>query len=183
MEMEKDIQEINEGMIEKTLNSFDWNDIHKMYKILGIKVGCQSLKIEGISKKEKTSPETVRKELGSVLKYAIENDIPELKYGPWTIYWVNGEWEIEIMPETPEDDSLIVPIMESKLQVDFIPQSTTVKELLDIDIEMDDMYEELQTEEIEDLLLFESRLKKAIDNEDWLVASRLRDLIEELKKK
>ena len=174
-------EDINKGMVEKTLNSFDWDDINKMYKILGLKVGSQSIKIDGLNKKGKTTPETIRNEMDLVLRFVIDNDVPELQYGPWSIYWVNGEWEIEIAPERPDDESLIVPIMESKLQIHFIPQSTTIKEFLDIDLEEGE-YDEIDAE-IDDILLFESRLKKAIDNEDWMVASKLRDLLEELKKK
>ena len=173
--------EVNKGIIEKSINSFDWDDINKMYKILGIKVGCQTIKIDGLNKKEKTTPETIKKEIGLVLNYIIDNDIPEFSYGPWTILWVNGEWEIEIAPDRPGDESLIVPIMESKLQIHFIPQSTTIKELLDIDLD-DDYYEDENFKEMDEILVFEARLKKAIDNEDWMIASKLRDLIEELKK-
>ena len=175
--------DINLGIIKKTLNSFDWEDINRMYKVLGLKVGTQPIKIEGLNKKEKTNPETIRKEVELVLNHVVDNDIPELQYGPWSIYWVNGEWEIELEPEEPGSEPMIVPIMESKLQIHFIPQSTTVKEFLDIDLESDDYLEDDITDTEEEILVFESRLKKAIDAEDWMVASRLRDLIEELKKK
>ncbi len=176
-------EKINLGLIEKTLNSFDWDDINKMYKVLGLKVGTQPIKIDGLNKKEKTNSTSIRREVELVLNYVVSNDVPELQYGPWSIYWVNGEWEIEIESEDPGGESLIVPIMESKLQIHFIPQSTTVKEFLDIDLEDEDYLEDEITDEVEELLMFESRLKKAIDNEEWMVASRLRDLIEELKKK
>jgi len=178
--MEK-YSEVNKGIIEKSINSFDWDDINKMYKILGIKVGSQTIKIDGLNKKGKTTPETIKKEIELVLNYIIDNDIPEFSYGPWTILWVNGEWEIEIAADRPGDESLIVPIMESKLQIHFIPQSTTIKELLDIDLD-EDYYDEEENKEIDEVLVFEARLKKAIDNEDWMIASKLRDLIEELKK-
>ena len=179
--MDKNL-EINKGIIEKTLSSFDWEDIQKMYKVLNLKIGTQPIKIDGINKKEKTNSISIRKEVELVLNFIIDNDLPELQYGPWSIYWVNGEWEIEIESEIPEEEPLIVPIMESKLQIHFIPQSTTVKEILDIDIE-DDLYEDELGEDEEEILVYESRLKRAIDKEEWMVASKLRDLIEELKKK
>ena len=179
--MDKNL-EINKGIIEKALKSFDWDDIHKMYKVLSLKVGTQSIKIEGLNKKDKTTPDSIRREVQLVLNFIIDNDMPEIQYGPWSIYWVNGEWEIEIEPDQPEDESLIVPIMESKLQIHFIPQSTTIKEFLDIDMD-DEEYDEILPDGIEELLMFESRLKKAIDNEEYGIASKLRDLIEELKKK
>jgi len=177
--------EVNKGIIEKSINSFDWDDISKMYKILGLKVGSQTIKIDGLNKKQKTTPESIKKEIELVLNYIVDNDVPELQYGPWSIYWVNGEWEIEIAPERPDLDSLIVPIMESKLQIHFIPQSTTVKEFLDIDLDDDDYEDEdgFIEDEVDDILFLESRLKKAIDKEEWMIASRLRDLLEELKKK
>jgi hypothetical protein len=172
--------EINLGLIQKTLNSFDWEDIGKMYKILGLKIGTQPIKIDGLNKKEKTNPDSIKKEVELVLNYIVSNDIPELKYGPWIIYWVNGEWEMEIESEDQGGEPLIVPIMESKMEIHFIPQSSTIKELLDIDLDED--YDEDISDKEQEILYFESRLKKAIDSEDWMVASRLRDLIEEIKK-
>lgn len=174
--------ETNKSIIDKTLRSLDWDDIVKMYKILGIKVGGQPMKIEGLVKKEKVDAESVKSEIEIVLNYVVENDVPELRYGPWTIYWVNGEWEIEIESEYPDGEPLIVPLMESKMEILFTPQSTIVREFLDIEFDDDQFEEEMGSNE-EELMIFEARLKKAISDEDWMVASRLRDLIDELKKK
>ena len=46
--MDKTSLEINRGMVEKAVNSFNWQEIMKFYKILGIKIGGQQIKIEGI---------------------------------------------------------------------------------------------------------------------------------------
>lgn len=180
--MDKTSLEINRGMVEKAVNSFNWQEIMKFYKILGIKIGGQQIKIEGIIKKTKLDIDSIKDEVKKVLDYVIDNDIPEFSYGPWSILWVNGEWEIEIEGGSNEEEPFIFPILESKLQIFFVPQSTTIKEFLDIDIDAeDDIIEDIET--YDDILIYEARLKKAIDNEEYAIASKLRDLIEELKKK
>jgi len=111
----------------------------------------------------------------------IENDLPEMSYGPWVILWVNGAWEItELFPLSPDDEEepqqeeIIVPVMESKLQVLFVPQSVIMKE--EIEIEEDPFL-------IDDTLILEGRLKESIDTEDYVLASKIRDLLEELNKR
>jgi hypothetical protein len=171
------IQETNKGLIERILKSFDFEEVEKIYKAIGLKICSQQIKVEGLSKKDKTTAETIQKEIEAVLNFVISNDVPELQYGPWSIFWVNGEWEIELDPtESGGENGIVVPILESKLVVHLIPQSSTAREVLDIKMgdSLDDDYNEI--------VILETRLKKAIDNEEYKIASRIRDLLEELKK-
>ena len=103
-----------------------------------------------------------------------------MNYGPWVILWVNGEWEISELfqlpqeEEEPRSEEIIVPVMESKLQVLFVPQSVIMKE--EIEIEEEPFV-------IDDTLILEGRLKESIDTEDYVLASKIRDLLEELNKR
>jgi protein-arginine kinase activator protein McsA len=64
--------------------------------------------------------------------------------------------------------------MESRLQVHFVPQSVTVKEEIDIP---EDFFE------MDDSIILEGRLKQCIEQEDYILAGKIRDVIEELNKR
>ena len=175
------LTEVDKKLIDGVISTIDWEQILKFYKILNKKIGCEQVKIKGVVKKDKVDLESAKDELYRVLEFVIENDLPEMSYGPWVILWVNGEWEItELFPLSPDDDEepqqeeIIVPVMESKLQVLFVPQSVIMKE--EIEIEEDPFL-------IDDTLILEGRLKESIDTEDYVLASKIRDLLEELNKR
>jgi len=175
------LTEVDKKLIDGVISTIDWEQILKFYKILNKKIGCEQVKIKGVVKKDKVDLESAKDELYRVLEFVIENDLPEMNYGPWVILWVNGEWEItEIFPLSPDDEEdprqeeIIVPVMESKLQVLFVPQSVIMKE--EIEIEEDTFL-------IDDTLILEGRLKESIDTEDYVLASKIRDLLEELNKR
>lgn len=172
------LSEVDSRLVDSAINTIDWDQISKFYKILNKKIGCEQVKIKGISKEEKVTPELAKEELRKVLEYIIENDLPEMTYGPWVIMWINGEWEIPqtINPQNEEEEAeeVDIPIMESKLQVHFIPQSVTVKEEIDIP---ENFFE------IDDSILLEGRLKQCIEQEDYILAGKIRDVIEELNKR
>jgi hypothetical protein len=175
------LTEVDKKLIDGVISTIDWEQILKFYKILNKKIGCEQVKIKGVLKKDKVDLESAKDELYRVLEFVIENDLPEMSYGPWVILWVNGEWEItELFPLSPDDEEepqqeeIIVPVMESKLQVLFVPQSVIMKE--EIEIEEDPFL-------IDDTLILEGRLKESIDTEDYVLASKIRDLLEELNKR
>jgi hypothetical protein len=175
------LTEVDKKLIDGVISTIDWEQILKFYKILNKKIGCEQVKIKGVVKKDKVDLESAKDELYRVLEFVIENDLPEMSYGPWVILWVNGEWEItELFPLSPDDEEepqqeeIIVPVMESKLQVLFVPQSVIMKE--EIEIEEDPFL-------IDDTLILEGRLKESIDTEDYVLASKIRDLLEELNKR
>lgn len=172
------LSEIDKKIVESVINTIDWEQIVKFYKVLNKKIGSEQVKIKGISKEDKVTPETSKEELTKVLEYIIENDLPEMTYGPWVIMWINGEWEISQTIDAPSDDEspeeIDVPIMESKLQVHFIPQSVTVKEEIDFP---EDFFQ------VDDSIILEGRLKQCIEQEDYILAGKIRDVIEELNKR
>jgi len=175
------LTEVDKKLIDGVISTIDWDQILKFYKILNKRIGCEQVKIKGVIKKDKVDLESAKDELYKVLEFVIENDLPEMSYGPWVILWVNGEWEItELFPLSPDDEEepqreeIIVPVMESKLQVLFVPQSVIMKE--EIEIEEEPFV-------IDDTLILEGRLKESIDTEDYVLASKIRDLLEELNKR
>jgi hypothetical protein len=174
------LTEVDKKLIDGVISTIDWDQILKFYKILNKRIGCEQVKIKGVIKKDKVDLESAKDELYKVLEFVIENDLPEMNYGPWVILWVNGEWEISELfqfpqeDEEPQQEEIIVPVMESKLQVLFVPQSVIMKE--EIEIEEEPFV-------IDDTLILEGRLKESIVTEDYVLASKIRDLLEELNKR
>jgi hypothetical protein len=171
------LSEVDKRLIDGVISSIDWDQIAKFYKILNKKIGYEQVKIKGIVRNDKITEDSLKDELTKVLEYVIDNDLPEMSYGPWLIIWTNGEWEIvESIEANLEGDQeeIQIPIMESKLQVHFIPQSVTMKE--DVDIP-EDLFV------MDDTIILEGRLKTCIDQEDYVLAGKIRDVLEELNKR
>ena len=124
------LTEIDKKLIDGVISTIDWEQILKFYKILNKRIGCEQVKIKGVIKKDKVDLESAKDELYKVLEFVIENDLP-----------VNGEWEISELFQFPQEDEepqpeeIIVPVMESKLQVLFVPQSVIMKEEIEIEEE------------------------------------------------
>jgi hypothetical protein len=171
------LSDVDKRLIEGIISSIDWDQIAKFYKVLNKKIGYEQVKIKGIIRNDKITTDSLKDELSRVLEYVIDNDLPEMSYGPWLIIWTNGEWEIiesiQASLDEPQEE-VQIPIMESKLQVHFIPQSVTMKE--DIDIPQDLF-------EMDDTVILEGRLKTCIEQEDYVLAGKIRDVIEELNKR
>jgi hypothetical protein len=172
------LSEVDKRLINGVISSIDWDQIAKFYKILNKKIGYEQVKIKGITRNDKITTDSLQEELLRVLEYVIDNDLPEMSYGPWLIIWTNGEWEIMESIQAGLEESqeeIQIPIMESKLQVHFIPQTVTMKEDVDLPqdfFEMDD-----------DTVILEGRLKTCIEQEDYVLAGKIRDVIEELNKR
>jgi hypothetical protein len=171
------ITETDKKLIDGIISTIDWDQVLKFYKVLDRRVGYEQLKIKGITR-GKVTLDGAKEELEKVLEYVIENDLTELSYGCWLILWINGAWEnIEIIQTENEEEpveEIVIPILESKLQVLFIAQSATMTEELDIP--------EFKFE-IEGGLNLEDKLKESIEKEDYILAGKLRDVIEELNKR
>jgi hypothetical protein len=171
------LSEVDKRLINGVISSIDWDQIAKFYKILNKKIGYEQVKIKGITRNDKITTDSLQEELLRVLEYVIDNDLPEMSYGPWLIIWTNGEWEIMESIQAGLEESqeeIQIPIMESKLQVHFIPQSVTMKE--DVDLPQDFF-------EMDDTVILEGRLKTCIEQEDYVLAGKIRDVIEELNKR
>jgi hypothetical protein len=171
------LSEVDKRLIDGVISSIDWDQIAKFYKILNKKIGYEQVKIKGITRNDKITTDSLQDELLRVLEYVIDNDLPEMSYGPWLIIWTNGEWEIMESIQAGLEESqeeIQIPIMESKLQVHFIPQTVTMKE--DVDLPQDFF-------EMDDTVILEGRLKTCIEQEDYVLAGKIRDVIEELNKR
>lgn len=171
------LTEVDKKIIDGVISSIDWGQIVKFYKILDRRIGYEQVRIKGIERSSKITIDSAKEELYKVLEYVIEGDLPEMSYGPWAIIWVNGEWEIIESIQVNEDEpaeEIQIPIMESKLQVHFVPQSVTMKEEVDFPQEFFQM---------DDMIVLEGRLKECVEEEDYILAGKIRDVLDELNKR
>ena len=180
------ISDKNKQLMERALDTINWDLVFKFYKLVGRTIGTESNQIPGIKKIEKGSKlakENIREELSCLVSHVMENDISQFIYGPWEITWVNGEWEVEVEGDLKDDDESgeksFVPICESFLEIHFSPVVVSVK---DIVIENDSDRTESERSGISKKDL-ERELEKAVDEENFELASRLRDVISIYKNK
>lgn len=170
-------------LMEKVLQSFDWDSILEINKVLKVGTGAGSEIIPGVKKKpfsDKITKGDFKSELRSLIKHTVENHIPQLNYGNWIIYWVSDDWDVEISypqeidPEDREDmeDDETFFVMEPHLEVIYSPQR----------ISLTGEISETPGEEKEYVNL-EEMLDKAIKNEDYEMASKIRDLISQNREK
>ena len=167
----------NNKLIDKVISSLDWDSIIEVNRCFKIGVGEGTSVIPGIKRKvfsDSLSKNDVKSELKTLLKHAIDNDIAELFYGPWMIFWVNGEWiEINIDDDDEDaDDHIGVDIkveldvnFDSSLEVIYSPQRIHV--VGNTDINKDES----------DVTRLETMLKKAIDTENFELASKIKDIL------
>lgn len=177
------ISEKNKILIDRVLDTVDWALIHKFYKLVGRSIGNETEQIPGIKKLPKGTKLTedhIKSEVNCLVNHVVENDISQFIYGPWNINWVNGEWEMEV-PELDEDGNEIegegnyIPISESVIEIDFSPMVVISREVVVVN-------EEEKSEIINETKSLESQLDKALKEENYELASKLRDLIEIYKK-
>ena len=176
------ISDKNKILINRVIDTIDWPLIHKFYKLVGRTIGTETTQIPGIKKLEKKvklNEDHIKDEVLRVINHVVENDISQYMYGPWNVIWVNGEWEMEI-PETDENgkeiengESTFIPIMESMLEVYFSPMVVVSKEMALTEEEIDEKPETVD---------LQKQLEKALSDENYELASKLRDLIDVYKK-
>ena len=176
------ISEKNKILISRVIDTIDWPLIHKFYKLVGRTIGTETIQISGIKKldkKTKLNEDHIKDEVLHIINHVVENDISQYMYGPWNVIWVNGEWEMEI-PETDEKgneildgESTFVPILESMLEVYFSPMTVISKETV---VDEDDLEEKPEGIDLN------KQLEKALIDENYELASKIRDLIDIYKK-
>jgi hypothetical protein len=159
----------NSKLIEKTISSLDWDSICSAGKIFKFGVGEGVTAIPGMKKKNYTEEITkgeYKAELKTLLKYVVENDISEFIYGPWVIFWFNSEWDLDIEEDEEEIEDEIQ--LGSSIEVIYSPQRIC---LSNISGKPDYRIEESDFDRLENML------KKAIDSENYELASKIRDVI------
>lgn len=162
-------------LIDKVVKSLDWDSIHEVYRSFKMGVGEGSSVIPGIKRKpfsESLTKEDIRNELKVVIKHVVSSDISDLVYGPWIINWLNGDWVIYDEDENGEkieisEDEMF--IVNSKLEVIFAPQR--------ISMMVDSIAGEYSSEEETDNMKIEMMMQKALQSEDYELASKFRDIL------
>jgi hypothetical protein len=173
----------NKILVDRVIDSMDWEVVLKIYKMMKRSVGEEPAKIPGVKKLkkgEKLYIDSIKEEVLAIVNYAIENDLPELAYGPWSISWVNGEWEIDISDESeneeaPEEDRVYVPIRDSVLEIFFVPVMAISQERVER-VKSSDNSDDDQND-------LNIRLENAIKEENYELASKIRDLMNSYKNK
>ena len=97
----------------------------------------------------------------------------------WIIYWVSDEWDVEVnYPEEMDDEEIenLSPeeynfIMEPQIEVIFSPQRINL------------IGEISQSEGEKEFVNLEEMLERAIKNEEYELATKIRDLISQNKEK
>ena len=167
-------------LIDKVISSLDWDSIYEVNKCFKIGIGEGTSVIPGIKRKvfgDSLTKNDIKGELKTLLLYAIENDIAELFYGPWMIFWVNGEW-IEIRDdENGNDDdpvdegeikSGINVNLQSSLEVIYSPQRIHI---------IGNSAKNEASQDESDISKLETMLKKALDTENYEVATKIKELL------
>jgi hypothetical protein len=168
-------------LVDKIISSLDWDSILEVNKCFKLGVGEGSSVIPGIKRKvfsPSLNKNDIKSELKTLLKYAIENDIAELFYGPWMIFWSNGEWvkvEFDQIEDDDEDDSFsdinteIDLLLDSTLEVIYSPQRIMVSG--------NSPHLEV-TQENSDTVQLENMLKKALASENYEVANKIKEILD-----
>jgi hypothetical protein len=167
-------------LVDKVIASLDWDSIFEVNKCFKIGVGEGTSVIPGIKRKvfgDALTKNDIKGELKTLLRYVIENDIAELFYGPWLIFWTNGDWinfELDMddeddIPETFGDPNNEVEIaFDSTLEVIYSPQRIMVAgNSPQQDLIKDDS----------DTLKLETMLKKALLSENYEIANKIKELL------
>jgi hypothetical protein len=161
----------NSKLIEKTISNLDWDSICNAGKVFKFGVGEGVTAIPGMKRRsfsEEITKNEYKAELKSLLKYVIENDISELIYGPWVIFWFNSEWDLDIIEDEEEENIDMDPQIGSSIEVIYSPQRIC---LVNVTGKSDYKIEESDFDKLENML------KKAIDSENYELASKIRDVI------
>jgi hypothetical protein len=162
----------NKKLMEDALASFEWDKIYEVYKVFGYGVGEGAENIPGLKRipSSKITQENVRKELELIIKVVIDEDIPEMEYGNWALYWINSSWNFKIEDEDGEPLESIE--VDSQLEVHFIPVRAWI-----VDKSEKSPDTKINIEKIEELL------EDAINNENYELAIKLREQIKKMKGK
>ena len=143
-----------EVMIQDVIKGINWSKIRFFYQAFDIK--WQFEEKDGYIIEKIPSISDLKDELRTLLKYVMLKDLPTLDYGNWVIYW-HSEERARI-----ENDS-------ARLEAIFSVESS---------ISIEEKGEQLQ-----DIETLKNSLKKAIEEEKYEDAAKIRDKISGAEKK
>jgi len=167
-------------LIDKVVTSLDWDSIYEVNRCFKLGVGEGTSVIPGLKRKvftEGLTKNDIKNELKVLLLYVIDNDVTELFYGPWMIFWTNENWveistvmDEDVDPDLPDDDigAKINIDIQSSLEVIYSPQRIHV---IGSPIKNESLKDD------SDLTRLESMLKKALDSENYEIASKIKELL------
>ena len=162
-------------VVDKILSGMDWEIILEVNKCFKHGVGDGVSIIPGVKRKafaDGITKNDLKNELKSLLKYVIDNNISELIYGYWMIFWNNPVWTeeyIEEIREEMEDDDLIGDlVIDPTLEVIYSPQrmyiiANNMKNTIDAEPTDSDTLDKM--------------LNKALGDEKFELAAKIRDVI------
>ena len=169
----------NNKLIDKVISSLDWNCIIEVNRCFKIGVGEGTSVIPGIKRKifsDSLNKNDIKSELKILLNYAIDNDLAELFYGPWMIFWVNGEW-IEIKLNDDEDyNEPINGDVKAGLDVNFDSSLEVIYSPQRIHVVGNPNKNGVPSSESDSIRL-EEMLKKALASENYELATKIKDLL------
>lgn len=163
-------------MIEKVVQSLDWDSILLIHKAFKHGVGQGSEVIPGLKRKvyeDSLGVRDLKSELKSILKYVVENDYRSYIYGNWIISWYNQQWNeqtvIETYTQNDQEIELEIELPNSKLEVVYAPQRICI---------MSDLEENESSVRISsDHLTLKTMLDKALAEENYEMAQKIQDLL------
>lgn len=179
-------------LVNKVIDAIDWKSILEVHRSFNIGIGISNISVPGVKMKkfsDSLSESDLKRELRSVLKYMIENDIPEINYSYWVIYWTNDDWNFTIDLGEYEDeeereemegdfDEEITMKVKPKIEMLYAPQKLIM--VGEIEEEEEEKSVESETSQME---MLEKLLANSIRDENYEQASRIRDLIRSKNKK
>lgn len=162
-------------LIEKLVQSLDWDTIFGVHRTFKFGIGEGSEVIPGIKRKiysESLTKNDVRNELKALLRFVINNDVSKFSYGPWMIFWFNQDWDISFEEDGEDfnEDEMDDFIVNSRLEVLFSPQRIC----LSINAKSEEADDELSNE----AAVLTKMLKKALDSENYELAGKIQEVLD-----
>lgn len=167
----------SDKVIDKVISGMDWDVIFDVNKCFKHGVGDGVSVIPGVKRKafaDGITKNDLKNELKSLLKYVIDNNIPELIYGYWMIFWDNPLWTEEYLNEIKEEmeedgeDAMSDLVLDPTLEVIYSPQRMYLI--------ANNIKNQQETETTESDAL-DKMLNKALVDEKFELAAKIRDVI------